>query len=117
MNVTGDNPVQATGEVAVNMNTTQPVEAPSMRMGEVISKNATQPVETPSAGTATQPVEAPGADPEVLLTSTSSAAVHLDQSLTSGNTVTSASLSDSEGELQRKLGSPVDGNFRDGSSD
>ena len=73
--VTSSSPVQATGEVAVNMKATQPVEAPGTRRGDVIHKNVTQPVVAAGAGTATKPVEAPGAGPEVLLTSTGTAAV------------------------------------------
>ena len=116
MIVTSSSPVQA-GEVAGNMKATQSVEAPSTKRGDVINKNTTQPVEASSAGTATQPVEPPGAGPEVLLTGTSSAAVHLDQSLTSGKTVTSAGVSDSEDELQSDPGSPVDGKVQEVSPD
>ena len=50
MSVTGSSPVQATRKVAVNMEATQPVEAPGTRRGDVINKNATQPVEAPDAG-------------------------------------------------------------------
>ena len=69
-------------------------------------QNAAQPVEAPSTGTATQPVEAPSAGPEALLTSTSNGALHAE-----------ITGSDSEEELQSEPGSPVDGNFRDGSPD
>ena len=85
------------------MTASWPVEAPSTRGFDAASKTAThpvegpgmrvlptQPVEAPGAGTATQSVEAPGADHEVLLTSTGSAAVHVDQALTGGKTVTVA---------------------------
>ena len=96
---------------------TQLVEAPSMRKGYVIQQNATQPVEAPSAGMATQPVEAPGAGPEVLLTGSGSAALHAEQTLTSGKTVESTGGSDSEEDLQSEPGSPVDGNFRYDSPD
>ena len=50
--------------------------------------------------------------PEVLLTGTGSAVVHLDQSLNGGKTATSAGVSDSEDELQSEPGSPVDGNVQ-----
>ena len=112
MSVTAASPVQATRESA-----TQPLEAPSTRRGDVISKSATQAVEASSAGTDTQPLEAPGTGPEVLLTSTSSAAVHLDQPLTGGKTVMSAGVSDSEDELQSEQCSPVDGNVQGESPD
>ena len=102
--VTSPSPVQATGEVPV-MKAPQPVEAPSTRRGVVIQQNATQPVEAPGAGTANQPVETPGAGPEVLLTGTGNAALHVE----------STGGSDSEEDLQSDPGSPVDGNFRDGS--
>ena len=69
MIVIGPSLVQATGEVPV-MKATQPVEAPGTRRGVVIQQNATQPV------------EAPGAGPEVLLTGTGNAALHVDQTLT-----------------------------------
>ena len=75
----------------------------------------TQPVEAAGAGTATQPVEAPSAGPEVLLAGTSNAALHAEQTSTSGKTVDITGGSDSDGDLQNELGSPVDGNFRDGS--
>ena len=81
--VTGSSPVKAT----------MPVDAPSTRRGVVIQQNATQPV------------EAPGAGPEVLLTGTSNATLHVE----------STGGSDSEEDLQSEPGSPVDGNFWDGS--
>ena len=84
--VTGPSLVQATGEVPV-MKATQPVEAPGTRRGVVVQQNATQPVEAAGAGMATQPVEAPGAGPEVLLTGTGNAALHVDQTLTGWKTV------------------------------
>ena len=87
----GSSLVQTTSDPAV-LSATQPVQAPSTRgpvsacksatspvesPGTSVAKqNATQPVEVPGAGMATQPVEAPGAGPEVLLTGTSSAALH-----------------------------------------
>ena len=104
--VMGPSPVQATGEVPV-MKATQPVEAPGMIRRVVIQQNATQLVEAPGAWTATQPVEAPGAGPEVLLTGTGNAALHVE----------STGGFDSEEDLQSEPGSPVDGNIRDGSPD
>ena len=98
--VTGTSPVQTTEESA-----TRPVEAPGMRRGNMISKNATQPVEATDTG------------PEALLTSTRSAAVHLDQSLAGGKTVTGAGVSDTEDVLQSEPGSPVDGNVQGKSTD
>ena len=65
----------------IQKNATQPVETPGTRRGDVIQKNATQLVEAPGAGTDTPPVEAPSAGPEVLLTGTSNAALHVDQTL------------------------------------
>ena len=62
----------------------------------MIQKNATQPVEAPGAGTATQPVEAPGAGPDVLLTGISNAALHVDQTSTSGRNVDITGGSDSD---------------------
>ena len=53
----------------------------------------------------------------VLLTSTGSAAVPLDQALTGGKTVTVAGGSDSEADLQSELGCPVDGNVQGESPD
>ena len=76
--VTGPSLVQTTEEVPV-MKATHPVEAPGMRRGVVIQQNATQPVQAPGAGTATQSVEAPSAGPEVLLTSTGNAALHVER--------------------------------------
>ena len=112
------------------MTASQPVEAPSTRGFDAASKTATcpvegpgmrvlatQPVETLGAGTATQPVEAPVQILNVLLTSTGSAAVHVDQALTGGKTVTVASGSDSEADLQSELGFPVDGNVQGESPD
>ena len=80
---------------------TSPVEGPGTSV--VIQQNATQPVESPGAGTVTQPAEAPGADPEVLLTGTGSAALHAE-----------ITGSDSEEELQSEPGSPIDGNVWEG---
>ena len=114
--VTSLSPVQANREVPV-LTATQPVEAHGTRRGVVILQNATQPVEAAGAGMATQPVEASGAGPEVLLTGTDNAALHVDQTLTGGKTVESASGSDSDEDLQSELGSPVDGNSRDRSPD
>ena len=73
-----------TRKVAVNMKATQPVEAPGAGMATQPVEApgagmATQPVEAPGAGMATQPVEATGAGPKVLLTSTGSDTVQLDQ--------------------------------------
>ena len=48
----------------------------------------------------------------VLLTSTGSAAVHVDQALTGGKTVTVASRSDSEADLQSEPGSLVENNVQ-----
>ena len=106
VSVTSASPVQATGEVAVNLNATQPVEGPSTRRGDVISKNATQPVEAPGAGTPNQPLEAPGAGPKVLLTGTDNDATQLDESLTSGKSADITGGSDSEEELDSEPGSP-----------
>ena len=53
----------------------------------------------------------------VLLTSIGSAAVLVDQALTGGKTVTVASGSDSEADLQSELGFPVDGNVQGESPD
>ena len=114
--------VQTTGDPAV-LTATQPVEAPSTRGPVTASKsatspvegpgtsvvtqqNATQPVEAPGAGTATQPVEAHSAGPKALLTGTGNAALHAE-----------ITGSDSKEELQSEPGSPVDGNFWDGSPD
>ena len=104
--VTSPSPVQATAEVPV-MKASQPVEAAGTRRGVVIQQNATQPVEAAGAGTATQPVQAPGAGPEVLLTGTGNAALHIE----------STGGSDSKEDHQSELRSPVDGNFQDGSPD
>ena len=78
---------------------------------------ATQPVESPGVRTATQLVEAPDAGPEVLVTGTGNAALHAEQTSTSGKTVDITGGSDSDGDLQSELGSPVDDNFRDSSPD
>ena len=105
--LTATQPVEAPGTrgpVTSSKSATSPVEGPSMSV--MTQQNATQPVEAPGAGTATQPVEAPSASPEALLTSTSNGALHAE-----------ITGSDSEEELQSEPGSPVDGNFRDGSSD
>ena len=118
----GSSLVQTTGGPAV-LSATQAVEAPGTRghvtaiksatcpveglgTSVVTQQNATQAVEAPGAGTATQPVEAPGAGSEALLTGTSNAALHCE-----------ITGSDIEEELQSEPGSPVDGNFRDGSPD
>ena len=100
---TGSSLVQTTGEAdvvseAVSKSATHPVEGSST---DVSQQNATQPVEAPDAGMATQPVEAPGVGPDVLLTSTGSAALQ----------------SDSEKNLQSEPGSHVDDNFQYGSPD
>ena len=92
-----------TGEVAVvgvadSKSATCPVEGPGTGV------LATQPVEAPSAGTATQPVEAPGAGPDVLLTDIGNAALHAEQTSTSGKTVDIT-------------GRSVGDNFRDSSPD
>ena len=101
--MTGSSHVQATGEVPVKA--TQPVEAPSTRRRDVIQQNATQPV------------EAPGAGPEVLVTGTGNAALHIEQTLTGGKTFESTGGSDSKEDLQSEPGHPVDGNSWYGSPD
>ena len=105
--LTATQPVEAPGTrgpVTASKSATSPVEGPSTSV--VTQQTATQPVEAPGAWTATQPVEAPGAVPEALLTGTGNAALHAE-----------ITGSDSEEELQSEPGSPVDGNFRDGSPD
>ena len=111
---TGSSLSQTTAElgvvsVAARKSATRPVEGPGTGV------LATQPVEALGAGTATQPVEAPGAGPDVLLTGTSNAALHAEQTYTSGKTVDITSGSDSDGDLQSEPGSPVDDNFWDSS--
>ena len=105
--LTAIQPVQAPstrGPVTASKSATSPVEGPGTRV--VIQQNATQSVEAHSAGTATQPIGAPVAGPEALLTGTRNAALHAE--------ITGP---DSEEELHSEPGSPVDGNFRDGSPD
>ena len=104
----GSSLAQTTGDPAV-LTATQPVEGPGTRGPVTTSKSATSPVEGPGMSVvtqqnATQPVEAPGAGSETLLTG--NAALHAE-----------ITGSDSEGELHSEPGSPVDGNFRDGSPD
>ena len=54
---------------------------------------------------------------EGLLTGTSNAALHAEQTLTGGKTVECTSGPDSEEDLQSEAHSPVDGNFQYGSPD
>ena len=101
---TGFSLVQTTGEAVVvseaaSKSATRPVEGPGTDV--VSEQNATQLVEALGAGMTTQPVKTPVAGPEVLLTSTGNAAMQ----------------SNSEEDLQSESSSPVDDNFRYGSSD
>ena len=114
---TGASPVQVTGDVAISMTATHPVEAPGTMMGSAASltatqpveapgmrRLATQPVEAPGARTATQPVEAPTARSEVHSQPTSTGSVYVsavDWSLTSKRSVTATNtgVSDSEDDL------------------
>ena len=63
------------------------------------------------------PTQAPGAGPEVLVTGTGNAALHIEQTLTGGKTVESTGGSDSEEDLQSEPGHPVDANSWYGSPD
>ena len=101
----GPSLVQTTGDAVV-----QP-------RGDEIQQIATQPVEAPGVGTATQPGQAPGAGPDVLLSSTTDAALSVDQTLTSGRVVQSTSGSESEDDQHSEAGSPLEGNFQDASPD
>ena len=97
--VTGSSPVQATGEVAVNMEATQPVEAPGTRKGDVINKNATQPVEAPCASSDVQfqPTDTTCGDGSAV-----------DRSLTCTRTVAeNTGVSDSEDEMASAPESPA----------
>ena len=115
----GSSVVQTTGDPAV-LTATQPVEPPGTRGPVTASKSATSPVEGPGMSGVIQqnapsllrllvqlrPPSLLRLPVQVLLTGTSSAALHAE--------ITS---SDSEEELQSEPGFPIDGNIRDGSPD